>query len=99
MLGGLLHWFLHDFTGSDNESGTVYGLWSGFGGDVSVLAGMSFAAYHVMRARNCHVRGCWRMHNGREVPGTSHKVCRRHHPQPDGPTHEDVLADHREANA
>ena len=96
-MGAFWHWFIYDFTGAGNESGWVYGLWSGFGGDVSILGAVVFGAYHVARHRNCHVRGCWRMHNGRVVPGTDHLVCRKHHPLP-APTHADVLADHLNAH-
>lgn len=77
-----------------NGTGTGYSFWSGVGSDIGEVAiiGLIWQAY---RARNCHVRGCWRL-QWRKVPGTDHVVCRRHHPH-DAPSHEDVLNDHGEA--
>lgn len=88
-VGDWLYWF----TGSAG-AGSQYGFWSGFGsdiGEVAIIGGL----IQIYRKHNCAVRGCWRMGH-RQVPGTDHIVCRRHHPnQP--PTHAQVLADHREA--
>lgn len=70
MIRGLLH-----VLGVDNVSGQWYGFWSGFAGDLSILA----APLVLMRKHNCHVRGCPRL--GRHpVAGTTYAVCRRHHP-------------------
>lgn len=71
--------------GVDNVSGRWYGFWSGFGGDISILA----APLVLLRRHNCHTRGCWRI--GRHpVEGTAFLVCRRHHPD-DHPTQLDIL--------
>jgi hypothetical protein len=88
--------WLEHFFGLDNLSGPFYGWWSGIGSDIGevVIIGAIWQAY---RARNCHVKGCWRM-QWRKVPGTDHTVCRKHHPL-DAPTHQDVLDDHRKVSA
>lgn len=71
-------WFLHSFTGASNETGWVYGLWSGFGGaipDFLIIGSIAGFLVH----RNCHVHRCWRL--GRhKVDGTPYVTCRRHHP-------------------
>lgn len=84
------------FFGINNEAGPNYAFWSGIGSDIGevVIIGAIWQAY---RARNCHVKGCWRL-QWRRVAGTDHTVCRKHHPD-DAPSHAQVLADHREANA
>ena len=85
----LLHW-LAVHTGTINESGPYYGFFSGFGsdlGEIAIVGGL----ISIYRRHNCHVHGCWRV--GRhQVTGTSHVVCRRHHP--DGPlTHGQLMAE------
>lgn len=92
---GIAHlwWWL---TGARDESGTAYGLWSGFGGavpDVMILAAMIGWYKH----QNCHQHRCWRI--GRHKVGdTGIVVCRRHHPvlgQHDRLTGEAIKALHR----
>jgi hypothetical protein len=56
------------------NSGPVYAFWSGFFGDVSLLAGVVVFVVH----KNCHGRGCWRI-------GSHHSpYCSKHRniPQP-----------------
>lgn len=70
--------------GLDDVSGRWYAWWSGFAGDISILA----TPVVLLRKHNCHVRGCARV--GRHpVEGTSYTVCRRHHPD-EHPTAADV---------
>lgn len=69
----LWHEFLR-VTGSSNVSGTWYGFWSGFAGDLPL-----FGVFWVMfRKHNCHHKGCpritWRQHDD------GSQYCRRHHP-------------------
>lgn len=69
-----MNWFLH-VLGVDNVSGRWYGFWSGFAGDLGILA----TPVVLLRRHNCHVRRCPRL--GRHpVTGTTYMVCRRHHP-------------------
>lgn len=72
----LFHWFeVH--TGTNKESGTYYGFWSGFGSDISeftIFVGLVAAWRH----HNCHVHGCPRL--GRSVAGTPYVACPKHHP-------------------
>ena len=74
----LYHWLML-LTGADNESGTIYGLWSGFGsdlGEVTIIGGM-IALY---RRHTCHIHRCWRLAK-HPVDGTGYMVCRKHHPE------------------
>jgi hypothetical protein len=68
---------------------TAYNFWSGFGsdiGEVGIIGGLA----HMARARNCHVKGCWRI--GRHPHGPF-RVCAKHHPSlPDTVTHATVRA-------
>lgn len=71
----LWHWFLH-YTGSDNGAGSWYLFYSGFGanfGELTVAVGL----FTVLRHRNCHVKGCWKL--GHPDPEHGHPACRRHH--------------------
>lgn len=71
------HWFLH-ITGANNEQGTWYGFWSGFGsdiGEVTIIGGL-VAMY---RKHTCHQPRCWRLGH-HPVAGTPYMACRRHHP-------------------
>jgi hypothetical protein len=90
------HWLLH-VLGVDNVAGSWYGWWSGAGsdiGEITLIAGV--AAF--LRHKNCHVHGCLRI--GRHpVAGTTHTVCRRHHPDPavrEGLTAHHIHQRHRE---
>lgn len=68
------HWFML-LTGANDEGGSVYGFWSGFGGsipDFLILGGLITLA----RKHNCHQQGCPRI--GRHVvDGTP--WCNKHH--------------------
>jgi hypothetical protein len=91
------HWFLH-VSGANQESGTWYGFWSGFGGsipDFLILGG--FVTY--LQQHNCHVQHCWRLRK-HAVEGTPYIVCKKHHPGvPAGAvTAESVAAAHKAAN-
>lgn len=88
----LWHWIL-TFTGSNNESGTAYGFWSGFGSDIGevVIIGGLVSMY---RKHNCEVHGCWRL--GRHRTAGGHVVCRTHHPD-DRLTAEQVAEAHDRA--
>jgi hypothetical protein len=67
-------WLLH-ITGVDDLTGRWYGFWSGFAGDLPMLA----AIVMLGRRHNCHVSRCPRL--GRfSVEGTAYRVCRRHAP-------------------
>jgi len=88
----LQHW-LAIHTGADNEPGSYYGFWSGFGSDLSEVAIVG-GMITMVRRHNCEVRGCWRL--GRHRTAAGHSVCARHSPS-GAPTHEDVLYAHREA--
>ena len=52
---------------------------------LTVVSGVSM----LYRKHNCHIHGCWRL-QWKVVPGTTHVVCRHHHPD-DAPTHAQVL--------
>jgi hypothetical protein len=70
------HWFLR-YTGADEESGSWYGFWSGFGGSIPdfLIIGSIITIY---RHHNCHVNGCLRL--GKPVEGTPYLACPIHHP-------------------
>jgi hypothetical protein len=90
-----LWWWIEVHTGTTNEPGPYYAFFSGFGSDIGQVT-LVAAIIGAWRSHTCHVRGCWRF--GRHpVKGTTHVVCRKHHPD-DAPTADDVLADHRRAN-
>jgi len=73
-------WFLR-YTGSDQESGSWYGFWSGFGGSIPdfLILGSIITLY---RRHNCHVKGCLRL--GKPVDGTPYLACPSHHPDHHG---------------
>lgn len=74
----MIHWLLH-FTGADNVSGPWYGFWSGYGGQLTPNPYWLIAVVVLVRHRNCHVKGCWRL--GHADPKHGHPACRRHHSQ------------------
>lgn len=78
--------------GLDNGSGPIYLAWSGVGSDIAELA-IFVALYTWLRKSNCHVKGCWRI-GLRQVPGTPHHTCHKHHPLPP-PSADDVVRAHR----
>lgn len=57
--------------GMTNASGPVYLFWSGFFGDLTILALPAVWWLH----HNCHEKGCWRVGH----PDSDGRVkCRRH---------------------
>lgn len=77
------------FFGIRNESGTGYAFWSGVGSDIGELAIVG-ALWSLVRQKNCHTHGCWRI-GKHPVEGTPFTVCKHHHPGiPDG----DITAAH-----
>lgn len=80
------HWAF-GWTGAFNETGWVYGFWSGFCGGFAIL-GIFLV---VSRKLNCHTKGCWRMahhsltvKHSKDDPGTEVQLCRHCHPYVDG---------------
>jgi hypothetical protein len=71
-------------------------FWGGIASDLGevTLVGACIGLY---RKHNCQVKGCWRL-SKYQVKGTTHIVCRKHHPD-DDLTAEQVLADHAKAKA
>lgn len=71
----MFNWIAH-WIGLTNASGPIYSFWSGWFGDLSILA----VPFVLLRSKNCHAKGCPRI--GRHaVEGTAFVVCRRHHPE------------------
>lgn len=85
---------LGHFFGLDNGSGPNYLFWSGVGSDITEVAIIG-ALVTMYRRHNCGVKGCWRV-GRRQVLGTDHVVCHRHHPS-GKPSAQDVLDDHARA--
>lgn len=70
----------------------TYQLWSGFVPALAVLSLFGGVAAH-LKLINCHVHRCPRL--GRyPVAGGKFKVCAKHSPHPDRPTHEHILCEH-----
>jgi hypothetical protein len=67
--------------GVDNASGRWYLLWSGFIGDITLLAAILAAPYIQWKRNNCQVERCWRFgrHPFTDGPVTRH-LCWKHHP-------------------
>lgn len=78
-----LFWWFEVHTGTVNESGPFYGFWSGFGSDIGEVT-LIAAVIATFRHRNCSVKGCWRL--GKNVDGTPHLACHKHHPAHGAPT-------------
>ena len=77
--------FLLYVTGTDNVSGKWYGLpgfWSGFGGDLALVAAIGAYPLAAYRRHNCQVKGCWRIgrHGFTDEDGTERLLCHVHHP-------------------
>ena len=87
-------WLL-ELSGSQDSASKAYNFWSGFGGDVTILASILAAPFLLWRKHNCGVRRCWRLarHDFKD-PGTGiiHQLCRRHHPE--HPSNKPVSAAH-----
>ena len=67
--------------GIDDVSGRWYALWSGFAGDITLLAAILAAPWIQWKRNNCQVRRCWRFgrHEFTE-DGVIRHLCWRHHP-------------------
>ena len=78
--------FLH-ITGVDDVSGRWYAWWSGFAGDITLLAAILAAPWIQWKRASCGVRRCWRLarHDFTD-PQTKiiHHLCRLHHPEHPG---------------
>ena len=69
--------------GAQNEAGSYYGFWSGFGRDLSEIT-LVAALIAELRHINCHTKRCWRI-GKHPVEGTPYRVCAKCHPTvPDG---------------
>lgn len=74
-----MHWlqqFLHPGQLRTPDGG--YWFWSGIGSDLGEVT-LIAAVVALLRHRNCHVKGCWRL--GHIDPDHGHPACRRHHSQ------------------
>lgn len=89
-VGEAVNWTLKEGPGYNLVSGDLGDLLS-----IGVLGGLFTGVYRHWRAHECHVKSCHKV-IWKTVPGTTHEVCRAHHPE-DDPSHEQVLADHRKA--
>lgn len=88
-----LWWWIERFTGASNTSGVAYGMWSGFGSDLTEFL-MLGGIIQIFRAHNCHVRGCWRVGKYQLGP---YKVCKHHNPGiPKGDiTYDHIVKEHK----
>lgn len=72
-----LMWLIHVF-GIDGQTSDNYAFWSGFGpvlfGQFPILAALIVHFKH----KNCHVKGCWRIHTAVD-PEHNWPACRKHH--------------------
>lgn len=67
-----MHWILH-WIGLDDPSGPIYLFWSGFAGNVGLIAAFIVWYWHHI----CHINGCYRFgFHQFDV----YRVCRKHHP-------------------
>ena len=90
-------WWIEVHTGTVNESGPYYGMFSGFFGDLTIFSSAVIGLAVFYRHVNCHSKGCWRWGHYR-TPDGQFKVCRRCHPVLKGqhPTRELIHRHHRE---
>ena len=78
----MIEWINH-FLGLDNLSGPYYGFWSGIGSDITefgILGGLIM----MYRKHNCEIHKCWRIGRHQWLDssnGTTHNLCRIHHPK------------------
>lgn len=74
--------FLH-VLGIDNASGKWYLLWSGFVGDVTLLAAILAAPFLTWRRHCCQVQHCWRLGRHSYMDPDEkvlRSLCWKHHP-------------------
>jgi hypothetical protein len=79
-------WIL-ELSGSKDSASEAYNFWSGFGGDVTILASILAAPIVLWRKHNCGIRRCPRLarHEFKDVEtGIVHQLCRKHHPEHPG---------------
>lgn len=73
----ILHWL-----GIDGQSSWTYAFWSGFGpvlfGQLPILGALLIH----FRQKNCHVKGCWRIHTATD-PVHGWPACKIHHSNAD----------------
>lgn len=62
--------------GLDDPGGPWYLWWSGFSGDLGIIA----AAAMVIWKHNCPVKGCHRVGKFPVPDGSGYYVCEKHHP-------------------
>jgi len=72
----MLNW-LYTWLGLSNASGAQYLAWSGV---IPALCGFTFifGAFHYIRNKNCHVKGCWSLHTAPD-PKHGWNACKNHH--------------------
>ena len=96
-----------DITGADNESGKVYGSWSGFWGALQPTLLITAVVFYWKHT--CHepytswyrriLPSCWRWAHTTvtNAQGVTYRICHKHHPDhPDTFTHEDLVRAVRE---
>lgn len=75
--------FLH-VLGLDDPSGEWYLFWSGFVGDVTLLAAILVTPYIQWKRHTCQVERCWRFGRHSFADPDEHVVrmlCWKHHPR------------------
>jgi len=90
-------WWIEIHTGTVNESGPYYGMFSGFFGDLTIFTSAAIGLAVIYRHLNCHSQGCWRWGHYR-TPDGQYKVCRHCHPVLQGrrPTRDLIHLHHRQ---
>lgn len=79
MILGIYHWFMNflaHISGYRNESGPVYGFWSGFGG--AWVLGYAGLGLGFLWHAQCHVTHCY--WPARRITAAGDRACWRHHP-------------------
>ena len=73
--------------GIDDANGKPYLFYSGFLGNMTIVA----TGFMAIRNMGCHQKRCWRVGRHR-LDGTPYRLCSRHHPSvPDlGPDAQDL---------
>lgn len=72
---------LLELTGSRDSASMAYNFWSGFGGDLAIVAAAGAYPLAAYRRHNCQVKGCWRIgRHGFTCDGAERLLCHVHHP-------------------